>query len=884
MPDNNPSLSNVMNEEGGFMMPKSVKNFATVRRLNPLANVLLLLTAFVQFQAYALDRNNNSFDDFWELYYTAASLAPDADTDNDDFSNLAESMAGTDPRDASSRPFLSILRLEGRARVSWNEVAGKKYQILAGTNLFDFTHPINPGPGGSHTLALPEIAAQFFRLGVGDQDSDGDGFTDYQERLIGFSPKSKHSDRFLEEDGTRIATAFAAPSIVSIAVLDPWMSERWAEPGLVAVRRKGGVEPINVVLELAGTASHGEDYTSSATTNILIPLGKREVWIELRPLADSVEEGVETVVLTLKPGPGYSLSANQTVTLNLENQNAKSGPAVKEAARFLIQAAFGPDQDSADDADFIPENAEELMEIGFEGWIEVQFARPVGKIQPFVDWALPVTNGIELYGDLKQFSWWNRVMGVPRLRPDVAEIVQPDLLRQRVALALSEICVVSDRPEDLFTAPQGMANYYDTLLTHAFGNYRDLLYDVALHPCMGIYLSHVGNKKADPVLRIFPDENFAREIMQLFSIGLWMLNQDGTRQLDLGGQPIPTYDNRDITELARVFTGLAFGGSNVNFGLYPRDFTKPMKMWDEFHDCDPKVLLGGLQLPARTPSSGNSGTAGLADVRAAVDNLFNHPNVGPFIGRQLIQRFITSNPSKAYVARVSAAFDDNGSGVRGDMKAVIKAVLLDPEARDGANLFSVTFGKLREPFLRCVNFARAFNATSQSGIYVLDAFSLDHSQEFLKAPSVFNFFLPTHSPQGSLTAAGLSAPEFQIINGNSSITSPNYFWNSIWGGLHRWGVSNSSNSVQLNLNQELAMVVPAAVMEEDVPNVPAFDPDPLIQRLDLVLTGGRLSPQQFQIIRETLEQIPRNGWQWHREYLRAAIYLVVTSPDFCVLL
>ena len=428
-----------------------------------------------------------------------------------------------------------------------------------------------------------------------------------------------------------------------------------------------------------------------------------------------------------------------------------------------------------------------------------------------------------------------------------------------------------------------MAHYYDMLLTNAFGNFRNLLRDVALHPCMGIYLSHVGNRKADPANNVFPDENFAREIMQLFSIGLWELNQDGTRRLDAQGQPIPTYNNTNITEFARVFTGFTYGGpGNNNFSLYPRDFTNSMKCWDAHHDLAPKFLLNGVVTPARVAGPTNSGPAGLADVNAAIDNLFNHTNVAPFIGRHLIQRFVTSNPSTGYVARVSAAFNNNGSGVRGDMKAVIKAVLLDVEARDPQMMSNPTFGKLREPLLRCVNFARAFNATSPSGIYVLDAFALDHGMEEFNAPSVFNFFLPAHSPPGALTQAGLVAPEFQIVNASTAVASANYFYNAVWGGLHRWGVGNAAYNVTLNLTNELQMVVPAAVMNQDMPNVAPFDPDPLIRRLDLVLTGGTLSPQQFQVIRETLYRLPRPTWQWHRQWLQTAIYLVVTSPDFAV--
>jgi hypothetical protein len=290
-----------------------------------------------------------------------------------------------------------------------------------------------------------------------------------------------------------------------------------------------------------------------------------------------------------------------------------------------------------------------------------------------------------------------------------------------------------------------------------------------------------------------------------------------------------------------------------------------------------------LQLPARTPSPGNQGLAGLADVRAAVSNLFHHPNVGPFLGRQLIQRFVTSNPSTNYVARVAAAFNDNGAGMRGDLKAVLRVILLDPEARDGRIPASPTFGKLREPFLRFVNFARAFNAASPSGWYPLDDFTLDHLQEPLKAPSVFNFFLPAHSPPGAITDGGLVAPEFQIINASSSVAAPNHFWNAILGDLHRWGSGRAEYSVRLNLHQELRMVVPDALVAQDMPAVQPFDPDPLLRRLDLALTGGTLAPQQFQIIRETLERLPRPSWQWHREYLRVAIYLVLTSPEFSVL-
>jgi uncharacterized protein (DUF1800 family) len=519
------------------------------------------------------------------------------------------------------------------------------------------------------------------------------------------------------------------------------------------------------------------------------------------------------------------------------------------------------------------------MNMGYSAWIDDQFTRPIGYIQPWVDWA--ATNGpsMGLWGNWKEFSWWSRAMGAPNLRPDDPTVVPPDPLRQRVAFALSEILVASDRPEQLAVEQPGMANFYDLFEKHAFGNYRNLLLDVALHPVMGIYLSHLGNQKANTGANIFPDENFAREIMQLFSIGLWQLNPDCTRKLDAQGQPIPTYNNSDITELARVFTGLSFG-NNTDFALWPRDFTVSMKGWDAYHDLGPKTLVGGLQLPARTASAGNTGTATLADVTAAVDNLFNHPNVGPFIAYRLIQRFVTSNPSPAYVGRVTAAFADNGSGGRGDMKAVIKAILLDPEARDPAMMSQPTWGRLREPFLRCVNLAHAFNATSTSGYYLLDQFTLAHLEDPMNSPTVFNFFLPAHIPSGPMEQLGLAGPEFQIINAASAVSGANYFWDHILGDLQYWGAGNANFAVRLNLDPELAMVTSGDI-NASVPSG-ELDPDPLLHRLDLVLTGGTLSPQQFQIIRQAMLQIGTGTWQWHRERLRMAIYLITTSAEFNV--
>lgn len=832
------------------------------------------------------------------MAYGAVGLVAAGDEDGDGYSNEVESHFGTDPWSYFSRPEVGLEMSGGTGvRIGWSAVAGKRYVVEGGVDLamagWDAVGTIDTHEGGWAEVEVPAGTRGFFRLTVGDRDSDGDGLTDAEEWLIGFDPASAHTQRIDTTDLARATTGLSAANSVTVSVYDDTASERWPDPVIFVVRRSGGLQPLTVGVTWGGQAASGVDYQIQGVEGGVVRLGpgQREAFVSVVPVADDDDgEPTESVMLTIVPGAGYSVGAVATAAAVLLNETSTSPPSAKEAARFLLQAAFGPDQDVLSDDDQVPENVEAIQALGFDAWINDQFARPVGRLQPFVEWAEANENALQIYGDSKNYAWWNRAMGVPLLRPDAPpeQAQLPDPLRQRVAFAFSQIFVISDRLEDLAVEPVGMAHFYDHLLTHSFGNFRDLLRGVALHPCMGLYLSHLGNRKADPVARVFPDENFAREIMQLFSIGLWELNADGTRRLDETGQPIPTYTNADITEFARVFTGLAFGGSNQNFGLWPRDFLSPMKGWDTEHDLGSKSLLRGQTTPVRTASPGNTGTATLADVDAAIDNLFHHPNTGPFIGRQLIQRLVTSNPSPAYVGRVAAAFADNGNGGRGDLRAVVKAILLDPEARDPAFMTDPRFGKLREPFLRCVNLARAFNAAAQDGFYSLDAFNLDHLQQPFNSPSVFNFFLPGYSPPGPLTQEGLVAPEFQLANDSSLHLGANYFWNAITGDLHRWGSGRASRAVRLNLDQEMRMNVPAGAFDSsgrvlDQPNVAPLDPDPLLRRLDLALTGGTLRPEQFQIIREALGRVKSPTWTWPKERLRLAIYLIATSPDFNVL-
>lgn len=861
---------------------------------------ILLVLAFVtgSLPVIALDTNTNQQSDIWEIHYGAAGLPALGDADHDGWTNSQESTAGTNPLDAHSFPQSALApSVTGQLQFGWPSEAGKSYVIYGSPDLnpANFTL-IGTVKGDGTSIAAPLTpngqSRWFFKLGIGDVDSDNDGLSDWEEIKIGFNPALNHTDRNDIDDLTRAKNTLTTSSTITVGLVDGDMREDWPDKGVIAIRRSGGLKALTVNVTFTGTATRNGDYTTSNTgTQVFLPFGARETWVELSPINDTAIEGSESITVTVTAGTGYSIGAinNATATLG----DASSLPCAKEAARFLIQAAFGPDQDD-NDADIIPENVEALMAQGLEAWIDDQFTRPIGYIQPYTNWALNYANAIELYGNYKEHAWWARAMGVPKLRPDATTTQLPDPLRQRVAFALSEILVTSDRPESLAVDYEGMANYYDIFEENAFGNYLDILKKVAMHPVMGVYLSHLGNQKANPALNIHPDENFAREVMQLFTIGLWQLETDGSRKTYPVGHPqagqfIPTYSNSDITELARVFTGLTWNDS-VNFNpnnLVNGDHLHPMKIYDAYHDCGAKTLLNGLVIPASTPSSGSTGTAGTADITAAVTNLFNHPNVGPFIGRLLIQRFITSNPSHAYIGRVAAKFNDNGSGVRGDMKAFIKAILMDPEARDPAMMDSPTFGKMREPFLRVVNLVRAFNGASASGHYPLDQFNLDHQQDPQNSPSVFNFFLPGHSPPGPVTQMGLVAPEFQIVNASSAITGANYFYNAIGNNdMARWGSGNPDYAVRLNLNLELSYIVPSSHISEDTPSVSnLMDLDFLIRRMDLMLLGGTMTPQLFQSLREAVDRVkpPDASWQWHRERLRQLITAIVSSAEFNVL-
>ena len=510
-----------------------------------------------------------------------------------------------------------------------------------------------------------------------------------------------------------------------------------------------------------------------------------------------------------------------------------------EASRFAAQATFGMPYSGIDS----------LAREGADSWINRQFSLPVGRHSDIIadlvqrrdaGEFVAYENDIEYLILFRRLAWWHRT------------VTANDDLRQRVAFALSQIFVVSDNVDDLIINPYAMGGYYDMLLDNAFGNFRDLLRAVSLHPSMGIYLSHVNNRRSDPANNIFPDENYAREVMQLFSIGLFELNIDGSLQLDTNGDPIPTYSNTEIREFAKIFTGLSFGGPGAAFGNPFPNFLAPMQMFDAQHEPGSKNLLNGTVVPA--------GQTGMQDIEAAIDNLFEHPNVGPFIGKQLIQRLVTSNPSPAYIERVARAFNGDATGIRGDMRAVIRAVLLDQEATASPDPLG-EFGKLREPVVRYAAILRQFGATSDDGFIANTGYFLQElgKQHPLSAPSVFNFFLPAHSPAGEIAAAGLVAPEFQITTSNSVV-----------------GMSNLIDFIVVAdfVTDAPEPFEPVSLTFDEYIDI-ADDVDALLDRLDIVLTAGTLDAATRSAIRSILLDIPETDIR-----VRIALYLFLISPDY----
>jgi len=551
-------------------------------------------------------------------------------------------------------------------------------------------------------------------------------------------------------------------------------------------------------------------------------------------------------------------------TVTLGNINNAKPASDAEAARFLQQAQFSSTQEEIAD----------LRKNSYASWLARQF----DTVQGQTGWSWLEARG---YGKMDvngyhgstypaDFMLWSQLMS------------GPDMMRKRMALALSEQFVVAMTGDYFTWRSHAFAHYWDTLVRNAFGNFRQLLQDVTLHPAMGFYLNTKGSQKEDARTGRLPDENYAREVMQLFTIGLYQLNPDGTEKHDANGKPIETYTQSDVSNLARVFTGYDFDRSDgvrvlvtgQTWTVESRDFTRKPMAFDATKHSTLAATFLGVTIPANT--------SGPAALKTALDTLFNHPNVGPFFARQMIQRLVTSNPSAAYVGRVAAKFNNNGSGVRGDLRTVWSAILLDDEARGAQSLTNLRFGKLREPMLRLIQWARSFGVTSAAGSWkVFDTTSVDSKlgQSPLRAPSVFNYFRPGFIPPGTVMAAEKApAPEFQLVNEITVGVYLNYMQ-----GVIRYGISCPKPSVPEA--SYASAYVPDVIANYAQEQLLVTNAAALVAHLSLVLCAGQLSAATKSLIVNALNTTPvtpASTATLKLERIASAVLLVMASADYLI--
>ena len=549
---------------------------------------------------------------------------------------------------------------------------------------------------------------------------------------------------------------------------------------------------------------------------------------------------------TAGSGTGTGTGSGTTTTPPPPAPTLVTTPAtLRDAARFLSQASFGPRS---------TDELEALRRGGFDAWLQQQFGASIESHVAYLEKYRVENDENRATEEMSYEAIWQQWLW------------SDGVLRSRVSWALLQIFVISNIAPDI--RPHAMSSYMDMLNRNAFGNYRQLLEDVTLHPAMGYYLNMLESEKENTADGTHPNENYAREVLQLFSIGLVQLNADGSTRLDAQGKAIPSYGEAEVKGFAKAFTGWAYGGldNRVARTFHDHDdnvealWQQPMQPWASYHDTGAKTLLDGKTLPA--------GQTAQQDMKDALDNIFQHPNVGPFIGRQLIQRLVTSNPSPTYVQRVAGAFANNGAGVRGDLRAVVRAVLLDVEARqDGSGSVVLGVGKQREPVLRFAQLLRGLGARSANGrnaIHYLDGSDDALGQSPLLAPTVFNFYSPFYRPPGPLTEAGLAAPEFQITTETTVVGSLNFFASLIDNAGYGWDASRLAIDF-----------APLAALATG-------DGTALVDRLDLLLFDLQMSAATRTRMLGLLKALPATSKD-DREYrVRSALLLSMMSPDHVI--
>ncbi|MBN8249825.1 MAG: DUF1800 domain-containing protein, partial [Verrucomicrobia bacterium] len=797
------------------------------------------------------DTDNDGMPDSWESANgLSLNQASDAlgDRDNDGVNARDEYLLGLNPRNPDSDGDGIADGIERFNRS--NPASAISRPAYAG-----FVWPIGEDLNGDGLPDAWQARYNAYGIGVGS-DNDGDGQSNSQEALWGTNPFDP-----------------ASKIVLTITAAPPDIHLTWPHQPLKQQTLFWTTNAPNWV------AYDADPLTDNGTSRVIlanrIELNPGELYRVDTYDVDSDGDGVTDWaegLLGMDPFdadssrlPVRSMTSTGVVTGSVSGdyvtfvERMRQAPGVgaqqmtrSQAARFLRQATFGPTSKDLD----------QVQHLGFAAWIDDQVQNKVPTLHAdYIRGILRDYDGPRKDDTYSSLEIDSLLRGANVLTSFArASIAGQDQLRQRVAFALSQILVISRRNGDLQHRPLSVASFHDIFVRHAFGSYYDILREVTLSPVMGHYLSHVGNQKAILSINQFPDENYAREVKQLFSIGLWELNPDGTRKVNGLGQNIPTYGNEEITEFARVFTGLWFGGQLWGVGgSNDKDLVAPMELWPDKHDFGAKTLLNGFVVPARTPSEDN----GIRDIEDALRNLVEHPNCAPFICRQLIQFLVTSNPSAAYVGRISAVFVNDGTGKRGNLGAVVKAILLDAEARDPRwSAVSTQYGRLREPVERTIALARLGDLGRHTGLlwWSYDDFAEATLQEPSFAPTVFNFYRPDYQPPGLMAAAGLVGPVFQITDTFSSIALPNKLWEIIEYGF----VLSGSYAFPPDYTPLLAV---------------ADDPELLLDEINLILCGGEMTVPTRQTILAAMDLI---GPQDRLTRVLVAVYVAATCPEGAV--
>ncbi|HTM15462.1 MAG TPA: DUF1800 family protein, partial [Terracidiphilus sp.] len=753
-------------------------------------------------------------------------------------------VSNPDPGSANSKT-LQVQVAPGQVKLVLQAYNGSDVRVRNSLNLgLDVTGTINKGV----TLTVNGIAGGNSTIGTASSNSDGS--ITYRAPAVVPTPNNVV---------TLTATSIDNPTISvsqNISVLNPIPILTSATP----LSMNPGPPATTIVLTGSDFINGAQVLMNGAAVPTTFKSGT-----QLTASISPTQPG-NLDLQVLNPSPGPATSADLIGTVN----GTPPVPIVslEDAARFLNQATFG-----ATDADI-----HHLSLIGYQPWLTEQFAAPQTLMTPGVEQALivntqPACSSIDVKCNAATFLQNDQGQVYTENAFWQQSLTAPDQLRQRVAYSLHEMLVISMASTGVMNMPRGTAHYYDTLAADAFGNFRQLLEDVTLNPMMGQWLAMQGNDKGNATTD--PDENYAREVMQLFTIGLYQLNDDGMQKLDGTGKPIPTYSNTDVMGLARVFTGFswnvpgntsdsAWSDCCIYVGPGVGEDLLSMQSYPSHHSTTQKAFLG-----VTIPSSGTADPNG--DLKIALDTLFNHPNLPAFFSKQMIQHLVTSNPSPAYVSRVAAVFKDNGLGVRGDLKSVITAILMDTEARDTVgDASNPQFGKVREALLRYTHWARAFTAQSRTGGYWIGSTEdpiWGLGQMTLRSPTVFNWFAPGYVPPGtSIEQAGMTGPEFQMTNVSSVVGYLNYMQTAVASdGTDGFDIF-SSYAAEMNL---------------------ANNPGALVDRVNLLLMSGQMDSTLYSQILSAVSAIPVPTGDQNATSaalaarVKTAVFLTVASPSYC---